>query len=789
MLKRHDYLRAACVAALIAPAWAHAQTTPAPATDPASASAPSGQNDGVGDIVVTATKRSERLQDVPVSVTAITNDTLERQNVRELQDITKLVPGLTITYGSQPGNFSINMRGIGTFSNGIAVESDVAVVIDDVPVGFQAAAFKDLVDVERVEALKGPQSTLFGKSAIAGVLNITTQAPTDTFAGKFTALVTDDREWRIGGTIAGPLSNTLSFRVTAQRNSWDGSVQNITTGKRLNGSKGFTVTGKLLWKPSEDFSLQFQPRYNDTQATCCVSPITSLSPGLFYQGIPQLPESVVLAGIPINDRYNVKVRNDERAGGDQMAYGGTFRASYTLPKGGLIGGSTVQYILSYDHYRMFDFQDIDGTDQPFLLYFPVAAPSGINSGARIHGYFHAESVTQEVRLTSPGGQPFRYTLGLWYAHNSLDRYLDRGPVLQFVKYLAISHNANYSFFADLAWDVTSKLSLIGGFRVNRQDIDYTFSNYTALPAAFTLRGENSDDAFTGKIGAQYHITRNNMLYAAYSTGYKGQAYDLVSTFNARIAAGMPVPPETARNYEIGSKNSFFNNKLVLNGTLFWTDYFGFQTSVQSFLPDGTYLTFLNSIGHLRTRGVEVDFLARPTSRLRINGSGAFMDAKIVEFPFGPCYGGQTLAQGCFPDPRVTTNPGKVQNLAGKPLNNAPRFKFDIGGEYDFPLGGGDFGGLVTFNYRWQDKVNFSLSQDPVSVQPAYGVFDAALGLTKGTNYKITFFVNNLFDKHYGVGIGNTTSGFSAPGVTAFGTSWQPARDSFRYIGARIDTRF
>jgi len=130
------------------------------------------------EVTVTATKRAESLQSVPVSVTALTAGVLERGNVRELGDLVKLSPGLTIAYGSQPGNFSISMRGIGTFSNGIAVESDVAVVIDDVPFGFQAAAFQDLIDVERVEVLRGPQSTLFGKSAIAGVLNIVTSAPT-----------------------------------------------------------------------------------------------------------------------------------------------------------------------------------------------------------------------------------------------------------------------------------------------------------------------------------------------------------------------------------------------------------------------------------------------------------------------------------------------------------------------------------------------------------------------------------------------------------------------------------
>src|SRR5882724_10634965 len=145
-------------------------------------------------VTVTATRRSERLQDVPVSVTALSWAVLERSTVRELGDLVKLAPGLVIGYGSQPGNFSISMRGIGTFSNGIAVESDVAVVIDDVPIGFQAAAFKDLIDVERVEVLRGPQSTLFGKSAIAGVLNIVTSAPTHEWTGRANALITDDQE-------------------------------------------------------------------------------------------------------------------------------------------------------------------------------------------------------------------------------------------------------------------------------------------------------------------------------------------------------------------------------------------------------------------------------------------------------------------------------------------------------------------------------------------------------------------------------------------------------------------
>jgi iron complex outermembrane receptor protein len=223
------------------------------------------------EVTVTATKRAERLQDVPVSVTALTAGVLERGNVRELGDLVKLSPGLTIAYGSQPGNFSISMRGIGTFSNGIAVESDVAVVVDDVPIGFQAAAFKDLIDVERVEVLRGPQSTLFGKSAIAGVLNIVTSPPTHEWTGRANALITDDQEKRGSFTVSGPLSNTVRVRLTVADTDYKGNVTNLTTGQKVNGSSGLTTTGKIEWTPTDSLTLSLAPRFNRNQSTCCVS--------------------------------------------------------------------------------------------------------------------------------------------------------------------------------------------------------------------------------------------------------------------------------------------------------------------------------------------------------------------------------------------------------------------------------------------------------------------------------------------------------------------------------------
>ncbi|MBO9710291.1 MAG: TonB-dependent receptor [Caulobacter sp.] len=766
------------------------QFLPASAPAQAAASTDDGAN-RLEEIIVTSSKRAERLQDVPVSVTAVTKDVLERGNVRELGDLVKLAPGLVISYGTQPGNFSINMRGIGTFSGGIAVESDVAVVIDDVPVGFQAAAFKDLIDIERVEVLRGPQSTLFGKSAIAGVLNIATQAPTSEFTGKATALVTNDSERRLGFTVSGPISDTLRFRLTAAQSDYEGNVTNLTTGKKVNGSRGFTLTGKLQWDPTENLQFSLAPRYNNTHATCCVSPLTSLTPNVFYQGLPNLPSSELLAGIPYNSKSNRYIRNNDRDGGDSETVGATVRANYTFDADSPLGAATLSWISAYDRYKMMDYQDTDGNDSPFLLYYPVATPTGIAGGAHGNGYFHTNSLTQELRLTSPSEGRLRYVAGLWYAKNDLDRFFDRGPGLIPARYLAESSNTNYAIYTQATYDLTDKTSLIGGARLNRQKIDYTFDKtiFTGInPTGRQVFGKaDQDDAVTGKIGVQHKWTPEIMTFATYSTGYKGQAYDLVSAFDARTASQMPVPAETAKNYEIGMKSTLFDRRVYLNVTAFDADFYGFQTTITATLPDGTFLTALNSVGHLRTRGVEVDALARIGPHLRLNAAGAYTDATVVSFPNGPCYNNQPLTPGgCHLD---NTN-SRVQDLAGQRLNNTPEWKFNVGGQYDVPLDTLPFDGFVAFAYRWQSKINFALSQDPTQVQKAYGIFDLSAGVTDHDGkYKFSVFANNLFNKHYAQGLGNGTAGFSAPGVTVVGTNWFPGRDSFRYAGARLDVNF
>jgi iron complex outermembrane receptor protein len=757
-------------------------------------------------VVVTANKRAQNLQDVPAAISVINDAALQRANVRDMDDLPSLSPALTISYGSQPGNFSINMRGIGTFSLGIGVESDVAVIVDDIPQGMQAGAFKDLTDVFRVEVLKGPQSTLFGKASIAGALNIATKPIAGTLKGSTSFLVTNDHEWRTSGTVSGPLSDTLRARVSVSKTSYDGMVDNLADGGKLNGSRSDTIMGKFEWSPSDDFQATFSPHYNKTNKNCCVSPFTSMTPGGLYQNTAQLPASTLLSGITIAPG-NTTIANDYPAGGKFHDAGAGLKLNYVFGKDSVLEGHSLTSITSFDNYHMDDTQDGDGTDADLLQYLTVnGSLTGLHGGLYTYGTFDVKAITQELRLTSPDTGKFRYVFGFWYGRNMLDRMLVRAPATTYVTaYDAQAWNTNYALYGQSSWAFAANTSLITGLRLNREETGYGFTRYTPPPAALVatefLSGQDGDNSVTGKVGLEQHLTPDAMAYATFSTGHKGVAYDLTSSFNAAIAKNQPVPPERAKNIELGLKTTLLNNRASLDLALFNTNFKGFQQSAGFIDPDGVYRSTLHSIGELRTRGLEVDGSLRASRNLLFNGSLAWTQATIVEFENGPCYSvlnaagtGSVTGGNCAVSAKY--NNASVQNLAGATLPNAPKIKVNLGGQYDIGLRDTSFDLFLTGAYRWQSRTQFSLNQDPMTIQGGYGIANLGFGLKdKHERYRLSFFVNNVFDKLYAAGLLNsiasgTWSTKSPNALLAVNTTnWTPPRDYSRYVGARLDVNF
>jgi iron complex outermembrane recepter protein len=783
--------RTAIAAAALLAVGAHAQDAAQP--DPAR----------LETVVVTANKRAQNLQDVPASITVLGDAVLQRSNVRELDDLPALSPALTLSYGTQPGNFSINMRGVGTYSLGIGVEADVAVIVDDIPLGMQANAFKDLADVNRIEVLKGPQSTLFGKSSIAGALNITTKpigGPVKTTA---TLLATNDDEWRAGVSVSGAVSDTFRLRIAASKTDYDGTLNDLTTGGKLNGSKGDNLNAKFEWRPIDSLTFTLSPHYNRTEKFCCTTAFTSMTPGGLYRNAPQLPQSVVLAGIAIGPA-NRDVRNDYPTGGKFHDWGTGFKVDY-----GFADGHTLSAISSYSKYHMDDYQDNDATDIDILqfLTLPNGAPTQMHGGLYQYGVFNVKSTTQEFRLTSPDRGAIRYVAGLWYGKNDLNRELAKVPLIANygTNYGADAWNTNKAIYGQGTWDFRPDTSLIAGARVNDEDTGYRFRRYTVPPQAFAqtefYTRSDSNTSRTWKLGLEHRLNPDAMVYATVSTGHKGIAYDLTSSFSAVLAARPPVAPETARSYEVGWKQSLWNNRAMFSVAAFRTDFRNFQQSAGFFDYDGIFRTALNSIGGLRTQGLEVEGSARVTRQLQLNGSLAYTEATIREFRNGPCYNvlnaagtGAVPGPGCYQSPEF--NNTNVQDLAGKTLPNAPKVKLNLGGQLDVPLPALPFDGFIAATTRYQGRTQFSLNQDPRTIQGAYNVTNLTFGAAdRHGRWKATLFINNLFDRRYAAGlndsIANSTWSPKAPNVphAVNTTEWLPPRDYHRYLGVRADMTF
>ena len=713
--------------------------------------------DRLEEVIVTATKREQSVQEVPQAVQVINADQLASASIHEFADLTRIAPSLVIKPAEHPVNASVSIRGIGTFAFSIGVEPSVAVQVDDVPVAFQARAFADLSDVERIEVLRGPQSTLYGKAASAGLINIVTPGPTESFSGNVHVLGTSDDELVGGLNLSGPIGDTLGFRLSAQHTKYDGNVENRFNGDETNGRESTTVGGKMVWSPSDSFTATLAANYIDGE-TSVGRPFVRLAPNALLRNDPTLPNSVTLPGI-VADADNTEISNNFAAGTDYKGHGESLKLEIGLP-----AEHTLVSISSHDSFELNDLLDQDDTS--------AVAPNNIQIGV-----FESKQLTQEIRLLSSDAQPLRYTLGLYYGDTQLDRDFLRGPVFSLARWIASSDSKQKAIFGQADWEFIEGTTLTAGIRHQEEDIDYTFLDIQNGSAFFA--GDASDRFETYRVGLQHQFTDDIMVYAAYATGHKGQTFDLTTGFNLNRQLAGPVLPETSKSYEIGARTQFLDGRFTVNTTVFDVRYDDFQAQGIEFLPDGSFNFRLSNVGKVRTRGVEIDSLAKVGQRLQLNLSLAYVDAVIEEFLLGQCYAGQTAAQGC------TGTPAR-QDLSGKRPPQAPEFKATAGFDYSQPLGGGSLEGVLQGAYVYQSAINYALSVDPEGAQGGYGILNLSLGVRDADRrYEVIAFVNNALDKQYYANYANSNGNFG--GRQAINVILP--RDFERYAGLRAKFSF
>ncbi len=730
----------------------------------------------LGELVVTAQKRSERLQDVPVSVNVVSGDTLADSHISGLEQLQQLSPSLTFTPSANTRGQGLSVRGIGTLNFSDGVEPTVSVVLDGVVIGRSAGSFFDFNDVERIEVLRGPQGMLFGKNAAAGVINIVTARPNLTeMEGDASISYASFNEVRAKGSISVPIkSGELAARISGFYNESDGIITNVFNGQKYNGLNSYGVRGKIAWSPSDTFDLYATIDYTSADQDCCVGTVRSILPTTRYFGPNGPTRASLFAGVDVGP-YSREANFDGKTFNDQSTWGTSVEMTKEL------GAFTLTSITAYRAFEVEDNNDSDGGPLALL---------NINSAHQKQNQF-----TQELRISSPAGERLEYVAGLFYFDQDVSTTTDvRGnfgqvlpPGAYFGNFIdrAIS-TRNYAAFGQATFNVTEELRLIGGLRYTNERLDARFQRILTPGAIGGVPGLGGpalnapnlpakDDDLSYKLGAQYKFDSNVMVYGTYSRGYKGQAINLLNNLSAAtVNSGQYVlSPETVRNYEIGLRSTPFERKLTFNLTFFHTEFENFQA--QTF--DATTTSFaLANAGKLRSRGGELETQYSPIRALQFSGNVAYADTRVEDFS-PACYPGQTAALGCV---------GGRQDVTGSGLPNAPMWSYTLTGRYNRELENAPFDLTADVSYSYRSSVFFTYS-DPNAVQPGYGLLNLNLGLqSKDGRYQVTAFARNLLDKQFVSGI---VPGFLDTNATGAGYTQTLTQDAFQRFGVEARVSF
>lgn len=720
---------------------------------------------GENEIVVTATLREATLQDVPVAVSVISGERLDAAGVGAVDALVDVAPSLTFTKGANDLNSSLSIRGVGTTVFSQAAEPSVSVVVDNVVLARAGMGFQDLVDIERVEVLRGPQSTLFGMNASAGVVSVTTKAPSRVLSGEFDTLVTEDGEFRQRGTISGPIGDNAGVRLSGFYSDFDGNTFNFFNGDRLNGSESWGLRGKLVVEPTAALSLTFIADYRESDAT----PIATI------RQFDNPAMEALVAPVVVGEE-NTDVNADGDIFSTTQQWGVSGKAEYTFDS-----DYTLTSITAYREWSFNNNVDVDNTSNPPM-------PGGLFTWNINQGTVDLSQISQEVRLASPSWDKFDFLIGAFFLDLDLDRTFARRWVFpapvggRSSQFNANVGSTNIAGFVSGNFHPTDNLTIFGGLRLLNQKLTWDVFRDPANvlvpgdiplpggPGTFAdFDGALKDTALIGNIGARYKVGDHGNVYASYSRGYKGGAFD--AEFGS-TDTNEPVAPEESDAYELGLKMSTLDRVLSANIAVFYTKYRNYQAQSRGESDIAPFV--LRNAGEVSTRGVEAEFFLRPTDLLNLSFGAAWIDAKIDVFPGGPCYAGQTTAEGCI---------NGAQDLSGATLPNSPEWKFTASARQKILLESLPFDAFVQANGSYQSKVQYALSQDPRTIQNGYALLNAAIGIEdRDGHYTFQIFGRNLTDKFY--------PGELFPSPSQGGrVTMQVARGSHRYFGVQGSVRF
>ncbi len=705
-----------------------------------------------GEIIVTATKRAESLNDVPMSISAASGDDLAAAGIRSAEDLGKIIPGFTFTQSAYSTPV-YSLRGVGFYNYDIASTPTVTVYQDEAPLPFSAMSRGAGFDLQRVEVLKGPQGLLFGSNSTGGAVNYVASRPTDTLKAGFDASYGRFNAWELGGFVSTPLSQGVGLRIAARHEGsgeWQRSATRPTDG---NGKRNFTQVRALL-------DIEAGDRLTVKLGANAFWDKSDVQGAQLIQVNPLMPPFVN----PLTGRQPL-VKTDARLGDwttgtdprrDDRQWHLTGRVDYEVSD-----AVTVTALSSYADYRQDDLLDPDGT----ALLLADTRDTGT-----IKAFF------QELRVSGEFGNGSRWIVGGNYENNKVHEVqtLRAGqasgfapfavffnlPVPDAIPISSDQHFENYAAFGNLDLAVTDTVTLHAGLRYT--DTSDAFTGCTgnsangslaiglsiltqgnpaalgANPACTQLnaqlqpaitRATLSEDNVSWRVGADFKPNNDTLLYANVSRGYKIGAFPLIPA--SSVAQYAPVTQEKLTAYEAGFKLGLLDRKVQLNGAVFHYDYRDKQALGSVILTPDIFgpLNLLVNIPRSKVTGAELQAVVRPVTGLTLNGAVTYVDSEIGDFTnFDPF--------------------GTVKNFKGEAFPNTPKWQWSLAADYEFPVSG-NLTGFLGANANGRSATNGAFGGNAILAIDGYTLLDLRAGLgSSDERWKLSVWGRNITDKYY-----------------------------------------
>lgn len=767
-LRRQAYLSSAAICATLLTSMAHGAAAQTAVAD--------DESMALEEVVVTARKREETLQDVPVSVAAVSGEALRDEKILNQVDLAMRIPAFKQTTAGV--NTYTFIRGVGSGGNP-SFEQSVASFVDGVYAGRGQQSRFPYYDLARVEVLRGPQVALYGNSAIAGAISVITRKPGVTFEGDLSvSYETQHQETILQGGVTLPVNDKFRIRVAGYVADLDkGWLKTIRPTGVTHDPRRRDRAGRIIaeFEPTEDLSVELK---YDSYSLLGLGGTNQATANIGNGAVTEFRFDRVRSfgsGPPQNGKTEDTARMNNQTAQATVNYE--------------VGLGTITSVTAYTWYGFS--QDTEGDMSPLPIF-------------DYDHHEHYNQFSQELRLTSAGDQRLNYIVGVYYqqddltpsAQNKLNLSAQPAPFgsplppIARLSYLD-QQTKNYSVFFDTNYQLTDGLKINVAARYMRVEKEAEQGSYSVrintttpdpsieqspapgVPSIYSrVYGfphifrdlELSESHFMPEVGLQYKI-ENGMFYAKVVRGAKAGGFDWVYAGADRNA--LKFLPEKATSYEAGYRGTLLDGRLYFGATIYRTEIEDLQVSVF----DGRTSYVVGNAAKQRAQGVETDFTWRPTAALRINGALAYSDAYWVSYPNSACYVEQRLA----------TPAGTVcrQDLTGKPAPVNSKWSASFGVSHTAELG--PYVLTTQANYSYRTKSNLGLSNDPMQIQKAFGLLDARLALaTADERWTVAVFGKNLTDELY------SDYGTDAPSVT--GVRFRDTQRT-RQVGVELSTRF